>query len=185
MPPAFALSQDQTLKFIRSNASSTAPPRRSTAPSPSELRHHSLLLYSQVSDLFGPARSLLSTRPSVPSPGPPAANHSRSIPTAHHTKRQPRIPAPEHQPHDHPWPLDRIPAQAARQLTPTHSPIAPPQISPSIPSPAQPCPHKPCHTRSNKPGLSPVKPLFICQGAPPQDKKPPQGHLLPRKLPIQ
>ena len=47
MPPAFALSQDQTLKFIRSNASIPATPLRIARPSASELRHHSLQYLSQ------------------------------------------------------------------------------------------------------------------------------------------
>ena len=117
MPPAFALSQDQTLKFIRSNASVPAVPLGTARPSTSELRHHSLQkhlsqrtevafsppLLSHIitrpcpvprstSRLSGskPAHSSARTPATHPSPGAP----SRSSPPA--TTASPQVPATQH-----------------------------------------------------------------------------------------
>ena len=166
MPPAFALSQDQTLKFIRSNASIPATPLRIARPSASELRHHSLQYLSQGTEVAPSSRYSLTSSPGrAPFPGPPAGSpaptspcSSARTPATHpspqvHPARQPLGP-PQHTP----W-FKHAPDA---QLHPTPVSSRSPHVPPRSPSTIRQI------TQAKQPGQSTVKPLFICQGAKPK-----------------
>ena len=173
MPPAFALSQDQTLKFIRSNASIPATPLRIARPSASELRHHSLQYLSPGTEVASsPRHSLTSSPGRVPFPGPPAGSPAPNQPTAP-PERQPRIlppkvhPAaalrPPQHPHRFKHAAQRPTSRRASLLQITPRPTQVTQLNP---------PDHPGKTAR----LSTVKPLFGFQGANPYRTTNPPDH---------
>ena len=167
MPPAFALSQDQTLKFIRSNASVPATPLGTARPSTSELRHHSLEYLSQK------PRS-----PQVPatlSHHHPAVSRSQVHQQALRLQTSPcssaRTPATHPSPQVHPadslsapqhppWFKHAANVQLHAAPVSSRSPPIPPKSSSTIRQ----------ITQAKQPGYSTVKPLFICQGTVPETK---------------
>ena len=121
MPPAFALSQDQTLKFIRSNASIPATPLRIARPSASELRHHSL----QIS--LARNRSRLQPRYSLTSsPGRPRSQvHQQALRLQTSPCSSARTPATHPSPKVHPAATLRPPQHPHRFKHAAQRPTSP------------------------------------------------------------
>ena len=167
MPPAFALSQDQTLKFIRSNASIPATPLRIARPSASELRHHSLQYLSQEPKSPPAPATLSHHHPAGPvprstsgSPAPTSPCSSARTPATH--------PSPQGSIPQQPFGHHSIPIGSSTQhnvqlhATPVSS--RSPHVPPKSPSTIRQI------TQAKQPGQSTVKPLFGFQGAVPETK---------------
>ena len=137
MPPAFALSQDQTLKFIRSNTSSPALHEEPGLPCQNSGNTRSSLAHENRTLPRPPLT--LSHHPDVAlSPGPPAAN-----PPQTNTPRSARTPA------THPSPAPQHPGTTAQTPPPQfkHAP------APSLSRPASPPPDQP-RSHSSHPATS-------------------------------
>ena len=183
MPPAFALSQDQTLKFIRSNTSSPAPPR-GARPSVPELRQHSLFFGTrEPNPSSAPAHSLTSPRcrpvPRSTSSQPAANQHSPLRQDASHASL-PSTSAPRHNSPDASAPVQaRTSSQPlkARQSTARSATVPLKSSSTLVPN----------HS-SKTSRLPTVKPLFTPSrnnSTPQRQNIHPQRYPLARKHPLQ
>ena len=170
MPPAFALSQDQTLKFIRSNTSSPAIPLRTARPNTSELRHHSLKSTPQFSQGRPQPCRLLSL---TPSPGQrPVPRSTSRLPGTQpaHRLRQNASHAsfPQERHHKGPQPPQQQTPGSSTQPAPTYTTPVIHQITQSSTQvPSLVSQFNPSITHRS----STIKPLCNCQGAIPEHSR--------------